>query len=322
MNLQNVDFDKYYRDMGDRESGLIFQPSHWIDDIADRLDRQGKPWGDKMPWEKTHELVRLRPGELSIWGGMSGHKKSMLLGWVMANLAKSYESPAAIASLEMPPAETLLRMARQCTGCYPSTEAMGEFLQWADTRFAIYDELRAVNFHRILGFVYYCAKELNYRHIVIDSLTKCGISPKDTEKEKEFLDKLQWAAKTTGCHVHLVAHVRKPSGAGEEYIPNKFDIRGAGEITDLADNVFICWSNKRRAEILSKADRYGKTSLDPSDMEFLNNSVDQKLIVAKQRDGDFEGTINLFFDRRSLQFVADEGRRQEFKYQTVYEAAA
>jgi len=193
--IPDVDFKKYYKDMGQRESGRIHKPSRWIDQIAERISRGGKPWGDCLPWTKCDELIRLRPGELSIWGGMSGHKKSMLLGWVMCNLAKNYESPVALASLEMPPEETIFRMARQCTGCDPSVDAVGDFLKWSDERFVIYDELDTVHFQRILGFVYYCAVELGYRHIVIDSLTKCGISPKDSEKGKMFLDKLQWCDK-------------------------------------------------------------------------------------------------------------------------------
>jgi len=88
--------------MGQRESGRIHKPSRWIDQIAERISRGGKPWGDCLPWTKCDELIRLRPGELSIWGGMSGHKKSMLLGWVMCNLAKNYESPVALASLKCP----------------------------------------------------------------------------------------------------------------------------------------------------------------------------------------------------------------------------
>ena len=318
MSFGNVNFDDYYRQMGEHEAGLIHEPTRWIDDISERLQRNGQPWGDRLPWSKTHDLVRFRPGELSIWGGMSGHKKSMLIGWIMCNIAKNHNSPVAIASLEMAPAATLMRMGQQCTGCFPSEEAMGKFLGWADQRFAIYDELRAVNFHRILGFVYYAAKVLNYKHIVIDSLTKCGISPKDTEKEKEFLDKLQWAVKTLGCHIHLVAHIRKPQHSGEEFIPSKFDIRGAGEITDFADNVFICWSDKKRAEILFNQDNYGPDQLSDTERAYLEKSVDQKLIVAKQREGSFEGTINLYFDRRSLQFTAHEGKRYDFSYDTKY----
>lgn len=316
--LKGVDFDRFAQEMAQREGELIHSPSFWIDQIADRIGQGDKPYGDKLPWKKTHELVRFRAGELTIWGGMSGHRKSMILGWVLSNFALNYESTVAIASLEMKPEETILRMIRQCAGCSPSIELAGEFLRWADERIAIYDELDKVKWTRIIGFIYFCAKELNTRHIVIDSLTKCGIASRDGDAEKEFIDRLQWAAKTLGVHIHLVAHVRKPNQAGEEYVPTKFDIRGASEMTDLADNLMICWKNKKRESILDRREQFGPESLDVKELEYLDNSCDQKLIIAKQRHGSFEGTFNLYFDRKSLQFVAHEGRRQEFKFNTVY----
>ncbi len=197
-----IDFEDYLRQMAEQEKGLIHKPSHWLDQIAERMQRGDKPYGDKLPWQKTHDLVRFRSGELTIWAGMSGHRKSMILGWVLANFAINYDSRVAIASLEMKPEETLLRMARQCAGCNPSVDLVGEFLAWADQRMVIYDELDKVKWNRILGFVYYCAKEKGVKHVVIDSLTKCGISSGDGENEKEFIDRLQWAAKTLGCHIH------------------------------------------------------------------------------------------------------------------------
>ncbi len=313
MNLQNIDFEKYAQQMSLNEGGKIFSPKHWIDGIADRLQRDGRPYGDKLPWEKTHDIMRFRPGELTIWAGMSGHRKSMLLGWVCCNFARNFNSTVAIASLEMQPEETILRMARQCSGRPPTIDDVGDFLSWADSRMAIYDEVDKVKWNRIIGFVYYCAKELGIAHIVIDSLTKCGISPKDGEGEKEFIDRLQWAAKTLGCHIHLVCHVRKPQAAGEEYVPSKFDVRGASEMTDLCDNVIIIWKDKKREQILDKADQFGKTHLDAKDIEYLDKSCDQKFIIAKQRHGSGEGSVRLWFDRPSLQFVAHEGKRHQLQ---------
>jgi len=322
LNLNNIDFEKYARDMSVHEGGKIFAPKHWADGIVDRLERGGKPYGDKLPWSKTHDLVRFRPGELTIWGGMSGHRKSMILGWIACNFALNFNSTIAIASLEMQPEETILRMARQCSGRMPTVNDVGDFLEWADTRMAIYDEVDKVKWNRIIGFVYYCAKELGIAHIIIDSLTKCGISSGDGDGEKEFIDRLQWAAKTLGCHIHLVAHVRKPPGAGEEYIPNKFDIRGASEMTDLCDNLIICWKDKKRESLLDKVEQFGRDTLDFKDNEYLAKSCDQKFIVAKQRHGSFEGVFNLWFDRPSLQFVSLEGKHHDFKYKTTYESVA
>ena len=317
----SIDFEKYAMQMAYQERGRIHTPDYWIDEIAEKMARGDEIYGDKMPWAKTHDKVRFRPGELSLWAGMNAHKKSMLIGWVMLHLAKTRN--VGIASLEMKPAETLFRMCRQCAGTSnPSVEFVGDFISWGNNKFFIYDELDKVKWNRIIGFIYYCAKELDCAHIVIDSLTKCGIPHNDGEGEKDFIDRLQWAAKTLNTHIHMICHVRKPQGSGEEYIPNKFDVRGVGEITDLCDNLFITWKDKKRETILAKRDQLGAEGLTEKEITYMNNSCDQKLIVAKQRHGAWEGTFNLYFHQPSLQFVATEGRRMEFKFTDDFEPAS
>lgn len=169
---------------------------------------------------------------------------------------------------------------------------------------------------KILGFIHYCAKELGCRHIVIDSLTKCGINSDDRNAEKDFIDRLQWAAKTLKCHIHLVCHVRKPNAHGEEYVPNKFDVRGAGELTDLVDNVFIVWKDKRK-EAAEEAQRNG-FPLEPKEQKALEN-CDQMLIIAKQRHGAWEGSFKLWF-HESMQFTSDENRPVWFDFKDERQA--
>lgn len=325
--MKRVDqkFEEYLIQAAAKEAPSIHQPEHWIGEIAELYSGHS----DKseliryLPWSRTQDQFCWRPAELTIHGGMSSHRKSMMLGWLMAHVAK--DTRVAIASLEMEPPATIMRMLRQCVGvAKPSEKALQDFLVWANAdRFWLYAEVDKVPWKRILGFVYYCAMELNCLHIVIDSLTKCGIAPGDGENEKDFIDRLQWAAKTLGCHIHLVAHVRKPQHADDGYIPNKYDIRGQSEITDLADNVLIHWMDKRRAKLLDIQDKYPQ-QLNAADSAYLADpkKCDQKIIVAKQRHGQWEGTINLYFDQNSLQFVSDEGRRMPFDYGQKLEVAA
>ena len=294
----NVNFEHYAQQQADAESGLIKSPTHWFDEVSNLLFNQSGPQGDKLPWSKTHNLVRLRPGELTLWAGMNGHKKSMLLGQIMAWLARSRK--IAIASLEMKPAKTLERMCRQTSSEEMSGDHFVEFMAFTNSHICIYDQLDKVQANRIIGFVYYSAVILGCYHIVIDSLTKCGISPKDSEAEKNFIDRLQWIAKSLGCHIHLVCHVRKPQSAGEEYKPTKFDVRGAGEIVDLCDNLFIVWADKRKTELIEKQHQ---RALDAKEQDYISHNPDQLLICAKQRDGEYEGAFGLWFHSRSLQFM-------------------
>ena len=61
-----------------------------------------------LPWMKTAQLVRLREAELSVWTGINGHGKSMVLSQVIAFAIHQGER-ACIASFEMKPKKSLWR---------------------------------------------------------------------------------------------------------------------------------------------------------------------------------------------------------------------
>lgn len=302
---ETVDFADYIQLVGELEAQEIHPADHWRDQFIDRVTKGYELTGDSLPWSKTHDKFRYRPGELTLVGGMNGHRKSMWLGQVMVHLAKNHK--VAIASLEMEPVETLFRMCCQSAGVVnPSESYSAKWIEWAGKNILIYDQLDKVAGEKILGFVHYCAKFLGCRHIVIDSLTKCGIASEDRNAEKDLIDRFQWAAKTLRCHIHLVVHVRKPQSAGEEYIPTKFDVRGAGELVDMADNLILLWKDKRRERIAEDIEHgYGA---DPKDLEYFQKHSDQLAIIAKQRHGRFEGVFNFWIDK-SMQFTSHEGKK-------------
>ena len=301
-NDRSIDLDSYLEQIGQREAQELRWATHWRSDVLARLINGDETSGDRLPWGKTHGGVRLRPGELSIWAGINGHRKSMLLGQVMLWLAREHR--ICIASLEMKPDETLIRMARQAFGRAPSVDDAATFLEGCNGRICLYDQLDSVEADRILGVVHYAANELQCAHIVIDSLTKCGIAGDDYAKQKRFVDRLQWAAKSYGVHVHLVCHMRK--GKDEAERPGKFDVRGASEITDLADNVFITWKDKERDEAVQC--QANGLNLTPQQIKPLDRP-DQVLDVAKQRHGTYEGSYSLWFHRRSLQLLGSDDSR-------------
>ena len=253
--------------------------------------------GAPLPWGKTHDTIRLRPGELSIWGGINGHGKSALLGQVI--LWNLLEEPALIASMEMRPEQTMLRMASQAIGRKPTPDDVMEWLPKISGRLWIYDQLDSVRSDRILAMVHYAASELGVSHIVIDSLTKCGITRDDYAAQTRFVDKLQWAAKRYSVHVHLVCHMRK--GDDENRSPGKFDIRGAAEISDLADNVFVVHRNKGK-EAAQRQQEFG-APLTKAQEEKLNEP-DSLLTLAKNRHGGVEDCWGLWFHPSSQQFMA------------------
>lgn len=300
MKISNdIDFISF---IGQQESQELHWSDHWEDELVAHVAGTGEAKGDLLPWTKTHQCVQLRPGELSIWAGINGHRKSMILGQVMAWLAQ--DTRVCIASLEMKPESTLKRMCRQVAGCYPSESFARQFVQWGHERICLYDQLDQVEAEKILGVVHYAAKELKCTHVVIDSLMKCGMDDDNYNGQKELVDRLAWCAKATGVHVHLVCHMRK--GRDESEKPGKFDVLGASAITNLADNVFVCWADKKVGDLRQK--QANGLTLTDKEVELLDKP-DQILRVAKQRHGEYEGDFNLWFDDKSLQFVGNKDRR-------------
>jgi len=134
--------------------------------------------------------------------------------------------------------------------------------------------------------------------VILDCLIMVKGITRDAEKENAFISTLTQLAKALGIHVALVHHIRKPERGGDEYIPTRFDLRGSSDIGDMASTVVIVWNDKKRAALERK--KHHQT-LKADEEEYLKRPG-QRLIVAKQRNGAFEGTIGLSIKPDAMQF--------------------
>jgi twinkle protein len=299
----NIDFDAYLNDEDDGRAD-VRRASEWADDVVQFFHGEDEQiTGQRTPWAKVDDRVRFRPGEVTLWPGINGHGKSGVVNFVMLN-AMVDGGKACIASFEMKPEVTMRNLNRQATGSNtPTVEAIHGFHRWTDDRLWLYVHRGQVTPERMLAVTRYCRKELGIDHIVIDSLMKCGIAPDDYSGQKSFVDALCVLARDTGIHIHLVHHMRK--GEREFDTPDKFAVKGAGEITDLVDNVLIVFRNKRK-----EAQMEGET--DQKKLDELVNVPDSTLICAKQRHFSWEGRISLWFDRKSLQMLESPGGARRY----------
>ncbi len=274
-------------------------------DLADGVADDTQAVGARMPWPSLDGLLELRPGELTVWGGESGSGKSLLLGQVMAWLLPRGHS-IVIASLEMRLVETLRRMANQMAGCMASADFRRQLCAWADGRLWLYDEIDTVASHRLVTMARVAASRLRCSHVVIDSLTKAGVAQDGQgylTDQTAFVDRLQHTAKHYDVHVHLVAHLRKPAQT-QGGRPSKFDIRGASQITDLADNVMLVSRNHAKEELA----KLPPDVLEEQDRKVLEQP-DAWLDIAKQRHTGWEGRVGLDFHAPSGQFVRHKAGR-------------
>jgi twinkle protein len=290
--IKTQDFQEYIRDednlkfFGQQESQYLESPEYFLDEWI-KFDSNAIT-GDILPWPKMREIIQFRPHEVSLWGGINGHGKSMVLNQAILHWM-SQGKKAVIASLEMHPYRTLERMCKQTGLTKKPTESFkADFASWSEGKLWIYDQLDQVPFDRILGMVYYAAMELKADHIVIDSLMKCGISDDDYAGQKDFVDSLCWAAKKLNTHIHLVVHMRKNGSENDR--PGKFDVLGASAITNLVDQLLIIHRNKNKEEDIEEGKEVG---------EFM---PDSSLAVKKNRHSGTEGAIALYFDTEFLQY--------------------
>lgn len=286
-----IDFDAYFAEQQD-ESANVKPASSWMDGVVERIHGTGSaenwvPTG----FAKTSGCFDLRPGELTIWAGINGHGKTTMLSQVMLSLIGRGQK-VCLASLEMKPAETMAKMSRQAAGSErPSVDYIRKFHRWTDGRLWIYDHVGRIAASRVLAVATYVRKELGMDHLVVDSLMKCGIGTEDYTAQRDFVDGLCAICRDTGLSIHLVAHMRK--GENEKSAPGKFDVKGAGEITDLVDNLLIVWRNMRKED---------KPDTPSSD-------ADTYMRVAKQRHHSWEGSFAFWFDKGSQQFLEFERQR-------------
>lgn len=303
MRIEDADFNdtEMMKFIGMQQS----QKVQWGGHYAERLLalRNLENTGAVLPWSKTHNDIQFRPGELSLWCGINGHKKSMLLGQVLLWIAKTQK--VGIMSFELPVEKTMSRLSRQAAGCDPSEGFQQDFACWNNDRICYYDQMDSVPPQKILGVIYHMANNLGCQHIAIDSLMMVRLKKSDDERERRFVEVLAAAAKALAIHVHLVHHMRKPPDSkGQAYVPNKFDCRGDSGVVDKADNLYIVWENKRRRALKVKVKN--GIFLDDKDQKYFQDTPDQLLICEKQRFGEYEGRVGLWFHDESLQFLGTE----------------
>lgn len=276
-----------------------------VESVIDRIFEERQPayvhgaFGPKLAF---------RPGELTIWAGMGGSGKSQLVGQLIAWMLSQGER-ATIASLEMPMRDTLRRMLTQILDAEPTWGAANAWAQSMRGRLYLYDQIDRVPVDRILRMVRAAAIKLGSTQIVIDSLTKCGL-PQDGNgyltAQTDFVDSLQRSVKHLGIHCHLVVHLRKGDGNRR----TMHDIRGASQISDLADNVLLLVRDVEKERMLDEASRV--TDHDPDferKLAAAKKRPDAVLQIEKQRATGQLGDIRLDYHQNSGQFIP-QGRMQ------------
>lgn len=249
--------------------------------------------GARTPWPKVDPLIRFRPGEVSLWPGTNYSGKSTVTSQVALGFCQQDEK-VCIASFEMPPRKTMKRMVRQASnGPEPSLRFQKQFADFTDGRLWIFDHMGSIAWPRVVAVARYCSDKLGITQFFIDSLMKCVRGEDDYNGQKDFVNDLCAVALETNMHIHLVHHTKKPSDESQK--PSRYDAKGSGSISDQVDNVFNVWRNKVKERLIEEGDTSEETKSQP----------DTLLICDKQRNGEWDGKVALWFDRGSMNYRGD-----------------
>jgi twinkle protein len=247
--------------------------------------------GKSLGWIKTEDKFRVR-NELNILTGVSGHGKSMWLSQVVLAMMKQ-NTKCLIASLEMRPVLTLARMITQALGSpEPTDEYIHKFCERAKDKLYLYDQHQQTTSQDMIATLYYGKHILGVEVFVIDSLMKMSdISEESLEAQKLFVDKLAVTVRDLNIAVFLVAHTRKMKS--EEEIPDATNIMGSSHIRNLCDNIICVWRNRSKERLREE----GKIS--EAELKII---PDCKVFVQKQRNAQWEGNFNFYYDQKGLRY--------------------
>lgn len=233
----------------------------------------------------------MRPGEVTVWTGIAGHGKSVMLTQLMVD-AMQRGFKCAIASMEMRGEATLHRMLSQSEmNSAIEISNIEKILDWLAGRLWIYDIIGNVSPKKILELMEYSSARHGVNHFVIDSLMKCSVGSDDYDAQRIFLNDLCGFAKTHDCHVHLVAHARK--GRDESESPGKLDVSGSANIINQADNILTVWRNKEKEQ-----KRYDRAISD----EEAKTIPDAIVYCNKQRENGDEFKKRMYYIKPVFRF--------------------
>jgi twinkle protein len=292
-----IDIEKYLK--ASDLSAHVKSANSWLDEIYQNYTDPQKTDDAVMPWIKTHSDVKFRLGEVTVYAGSNGGGKSLVTGQIALGLVKQ-NLKVCIASYEMKPVTTIVRMLRQFAGeniNIPLTHdkegyirgVLGRFTNFIDENLYLYDQQGSTTPQKTIAMARYCAVELNIKHIFIDSLMKCVVAEDSLNEQKSFVDELCALARDHHVHIHLVHHIRKLQS--EEIQPSKTDLKGSGSIADQVDNVFLVWRNKKKENARRNNEDYDE------------KQPDMFLMCQKQRNGEAEEFYGMYFEHNSQQFV-------------------
>ena len=285
--VDKEEIDLKYQEAEYIDPGYLKNIDHFTSAILDEMDNSGKKDFYSPIFHSKLANLKLWPGEVTIVGGFSGSgKTTFLMQIALDTVAQGHK--ICIASLEQRPPKYLKKIIHQAAlkkDVMPET--IHEIITWLSGSIYVYDHVGSVDRENLFMAMEYAHRRFGVKFFIIDSLVKCGFAEDDYNGQKIFVESLTNLALNFGVHIYLVVHSRKKDSERRQI--GKMDIKGSGAITDLASNVILILRNKEKERQIDVEGKY-------------KNEADMTLIVDKQREFGWEGSIPFMYDPNCNQY--------------------
>ena len=187
-------------------------------------------------------------GELSVWSGSNASAKSTFLNQMaIESINQGYK--VAIYSGELIPERLLKWIEMQCAGkknmfydkvkdIYYVDKGYKELIKkWLKGKLFIYNNDLGNKAKDIIEQLKLVIKKNDIKVLILDNLMSMdlkNLGDNKYETQSLLIQKLSALAKELNIHIHFVCHPRKATS-----FLRKEDIAGTGDLTNIADNVYI-----------------------------------------------------------------------------------
>lgn len=303
-NLPKEKFDEYINNAKDFDIKELKTTEYFTNEIIEYRNNPEKFFGFKTGFNKLNDIIRgWRQGEVTVWSGRNGTGKSTLFLNEAIHLINNGKK-VLMGSFEMPPRRYLNWLVIQSLyKSNPTNEEIRYVLERYSGYLYIINYVGEINPDYLYEIIEFSARKYGIEFIFIDSLMKINLSP-DSHKfygeQKNFINSLSSLSKEFKNHIHLIAHPRK--GLSDDGEPDKDDIYGSIDITNIADNVIF----------VSRIPDEKKEELKNKNKEWF----DCNLFVKKNREFGDEGKVGLYFNKETKTFYEEN---MEVKKSKPYE---
>jgi len=238
-----------------------------------------------------HDGLWFRPGEVTVWVGTTSAGKSTFLNFLSTALI-AFEMPVFIASMEVRAEVTLRRMMSPYAPADSLTNESAErFLNHVGHMIIFADVVGYIKQDKLLEMMRFAFQRYGVSHFIVDSLMRIEGLEEDYPAQGTFLNILQEFAKSSGAHIHLVAHAKK---IGTDARPSTNDIKGSSLIGNNADNVIAITRNPEKDKLAKDG------TLSPEDRMSMH---DTEIRVEKQRETGWARSFFLRFNPITYSFT-------------------